>query len=233
MLRRNLLIYGLGGIVAPFIGIKAHRPAHHGHGSVLMRRQLLPALGMVLVFTVLTGLAYPLVVTGIAQAAFGDKADGSLIERDGQVVGSRLDRPAVHRTRVLPSAPVGHRVRPGARLRLRFQRGADQRAVPRRRGRSGDDRRGRVRDQRCRRPRPRLPGGERARRRRPRARRRRHRVEQQPRPAHLGGQRPHPGGAGRRDPRARVGAWCSTSSTSTPPAGPSASSASRGSTCSS
>jgi K+-transporting ATPase ATPase C chain len=54
-----------------------------------MRRQLLPALGMVLVFTVLTGLAYPLVVTGIAQAAFGDKADGSLIERDGQVVGSR------------------------------------------------------------------------------------------------------------------------------------------------
>jgi K+-transporting ATPase ATPase C chain len=54
-----------------------------------MRRQLLPALGMVLVFTVLTGLAYPFLVTGIAQAAFGDKADGSLIERDGQVVGSR------------------------------------------------------------------------------------------------------------------------------------------------
>jgi K+-transporting ATPase ATPase C chain len=53
-----------------------------------MRRQLLPALGMVLVFTVLTGLAYPLVVTGIAQAAFEDKANGSLIERDGQVIGS-------------------------------------------------------------------------------------------------------------------------------------------------
>jgi K+-transporting ATPase ATPase C chain len=53
-----------------------------------MRRQLLPALAMVLVFTVLTGLLYPLVVTGIAQAGFHDKANGSLIERDGQVIGS-------------------------------------------------------------------------------------------------------------------------------------------------
>lgn len=55
-----------------------------------MRRQLLPALGMLAIFTVLTGLAYPLVVTGIAQTAFGDKADGSLIRRDGHIVGSRL-----------------------------------------------------------------------------------------------------------------------------------------------
>jgi potassium-transporting ATPase KdpC subunit len=55
-----------------------------------MRRQLLPALAMVLVFTVLTGLAYPLVVTGIAQAGFRHKADGSLVERDGKVIGSSL-----------------------------------------------------------------------------------------------------------------------------------------------
>jgi K+-transporting ATPase ATPase C chain len=45
---------------------------------------------MVLLFTVLLGLAYPLVVTGIAQVAFHDKANGSLIERDGHVVGSAL-----------------------------------------------------------------------------------------------------------------------------------------------
>lgn len=53
-----------------------------------MRRQLFPALIMLLVFTVITGILYPLAVTGVAQLAFGDKANGSLIERDGQVVGS-------------------------------------------------------------------------------------------------------------------------------------------------
>jgi len=55
-----------------------------------MRAQLLAAVRAVVVLTVLTGLLYPLVVTGLAQAAFGDKADGSLIERDGEVVGSAL-----------------------------------------------------------------------------------------------------------------------------------------------
>ena len=54
-----------------------------------MRRQLLPAVGMLLVFTVLTGLAYPLVVTGLAQSFFAAKANGSLVTRDGVVVGSR------------------------------------------------------------------------------------------------------------------------------------------------
>ena len=43
-----------------------------------------------LALTVLTGVAYPLAVTGVAQVAFPSRADGSLIERDGRVVGSRL-----------------------------------------------------------------------------------------------------------------------------------------------
>jgi K+-transporting ATPase ATPase C chain len=56
----------------------------------VLRRQLLAAFGMVIVFTVLTGLVYPLVVTAIGQLAFHDKAEGSLVEVDGKVVGSSL-----------------------------------------------------------------------------------------------------------------------------------------------
>jgi K+-transporting ATPase ATPase C chain len=56
-----------------------------------MRRQLLPALLMVVVFTVITGLAYPLAVTGLGQVLFHDRAEGSLVENaDGEVVGSGL-----------------------------------------------------------------------------------------------------------------------------------------------
>jgi K+-transporting ATPase ATPase C chain len=55
-----------------------------------MRAQLLAGLRALLVLTLLCGVAYPLAVTGIAQLAFGDKADGSLVERDGEVVGSSL-----------------------------------------------------------------------------------------------------------------------------------------------
>jgi K+-transporting ATPase ATPase C chain len=45
---------------------------------------------MVLVMTVLTGLVYPLLVTGIAQGLFNGKANGSLLRRNGQIVGSSL-----------------------------------------------------------------------------------------------------------------------------------------------
>ncbi len=55
-----------------------------------MRRQLLPALVVFLAITVLTGLAYPLAVTGVAQVAFPSRANGSLVERDGTVAGSKL-----------------------------------------------------------------------------------------------------------------------------------------------
>jgi potassium-transporting ATPase KdpC subunit len=53
-------------------------------------RQLRPALMVAIVFTVICGVIYPLLTTGIGQAAFNDEANGSLIKRNGVVVGSDL-----------------------------------------------------------------------------------------------------------------------------------------------
>jgi K+-transporting ATPase ATPase C chain len=53
-------------------------------------QQLRPAVVAIVAFTAVCGLVYPLVVTGIAQLAWGATADGSLVERDGVVVGSEL-----------------------------------------------------------------------------------------------------------------------------------------------
>ena len=52
--------------------------------------QVRPAVMALLVLTAVTGVLYPAVVTAVSQVAFHDKANGSLIERDGVVVGSRL-----------------------------------------------------------------------------------------------------------------------------------------------
>jgi potassium-transporting ATPase KdpC subunit len=53
-------------------------------------RQLRPAVVVLALFTVLAGIIYPVVATGIGQLAFRDEANGSLIVRDGHVVGSAL-----------------------------------------------------------------------------------------------------------------------------------------------
>jgi potassium-transporting ATPase KdpC subunit len=55
-----------------------------------MRRQLLTGLTMTVAMTVLLGLAYPLVVTGIGQVVFHQRANGSLVRARGRVVGSSL-----------------------------------------------------------------------------------------------------------------------------------------------
>jgi K+-transporting ATPase ATPase C chain len=74
---------------------------------------LRPALMSLILFTLITGVVYPLVVTGIAQVVFPFQANGSLIVRDGKVVGSALigqtfDEPKYFWGRPSATSPFGY-----------------------------------------------------------------------------------------------------------------------------
>lgn len=78
-----------------------------------MVKNLMTAVLMTIVTTLLLGLAYPLVVTGLAQVLFKDKANGQLIERNGVMVGSRLigqpfSSPGYFRSRPSAAGAVGY-----------------------------------------------------------------------------------------------------------------------------
>lgn len=75
-----------------------------------MRNHIRPTLTMLLLLTVLTGLVYPLTVTGLAQLFFPEQANGSLIMREGKVIGSKLigqyfDKPEYFWSRPSATAP--------------------------------------------------------------------------------------------------------------------------------
>ena len=178
---------------------QAHRPRHHRPGSVSdathSSASSRPAFLAVVVFTVLCGLAYPLVVTGIAQVGLHDKANGSLIERRrrrrrleliGQpfTVAAVLPPPARRPPATATTASASSSARTSARRTPTSSPTVAERvAAYREENGLGADR--------------------------ARAGRRRDRVGLGPRPAHLGGQRPAPGAARGRGPRARASTTCS------------------------
>ena len=78
-----------------------------------LRTNLVVSISMTVVTTVLLGVVYPLVVTGLARALFPDRANGQLIYRDGRLVGSRLigqpfSSPGYFRSRPSAAGPAGY-----------------------------------------------------------------------------------------------------------------------------
>src|SRR6202022_1825616 len=118
------------GAAAPPVDLRSGGPHHslsrhqdHRHdpggpearvsGGLAMTAHLRPALMCLIIFTVITGVVYPLVVTGIAQVIFPFQANGSLIVHDGKVMGSTLigqpfDDPKYFWGRPSATSPFGY-----------------------------------------------------------------------------------------------------------------------------
>ena len=58
---------------------------------IIMKTQTIIALKFLLVMTILTGIIYPLIMTGLAQLSFPAKANGSMIMKDGKIIGSGVN----------------------------------------------------------------------------------------------------------------------------------------------
>jgi len=74
-----------------------------------MKNLLRPAVVSFVLLSAVTGLLYPMVVTGLSKALFPAQAQGSLIERDGNGRGFGPDRTELHFTRLFLGPPLGHR----------------------------------------------------------------------------------------------------------------------------
>ena len=200
---------------------QAHRPHPGGPPPDDVRepahvKYVWTAIRMTIVTAVIAGIVYPLAMTGIAQVVFPGKADGSLIKRNGVVIGSSLIGQKFTAAQVLPAAALGGRATATTPWTRRLQPGPDQQDA--RRSRPG---RGQGRHRR--RPRPEV---------RPGADRHGDDLGQRARPRHHGRQRPGAGAAGgdgaRHERRQRC---CALVDEHTRPAVSSGSSASRRSTC--
>ena len=105
---------------------RGRRPRPRLRSTQSMLQTLRPAVAMLLAFTLLTGVVYPLAVTGIAWVMMQDQALGSLVVKDGKVIGSSLIGQAFTKRQLFPCAAVGHE-RPRSGRQLQDDRRALQR----------------------------------------------------------------------------------------------------------
>ena len=156
-----------------------------------MLQELRPAFVMMALMTLLTGIAYPLAITGVAQAVFPDQANGSLVVEDGEVIGSSLigqsfagpayfhPRPSYAGDGYAADSSSGSNLAPTSRELVEAVRERATALSAEAGGRARPDR----------------PG---------------HRIRQRPRPAHLAAGRPVPGRACGRGTRPARRIACAT-----------------------